>query len=95
MTVTCEVESQADALAAAGAGADWILIDNQEPQVGRAWADKVRRASPAVKVEVSGGIGPANVAAYAWADRVSLGWLTQKAPAKDVSLEWVGNLGDG
>jgi nicotinate-nucleotide pyrophosphorylase (carboxylating) len=89
--VTCEVESLDDALAAAGAGADWILIDNQPAATARAWADAVWKAHPETKVEVSGGIRPDNVAEYGWADRMSLGWLTQKAPAKDVSLEWVGN----
>jgi nicotinate-nucleotide pyrophosphorylase (carboxylating) len=89
--VSCEVESLADAQAAAEAGADWLLIDNQAPKVARHWADEVRRAAPKVRVEVSGGITPANAAAYGWADRISLGWLTQKAPAKDFSLEWVGN----
>ncbi|MCA1818716.1 MAG: carboxylating nicotinate-nucleotide diphosphorylase [Halobacteriales archaeon] len=90
--LTCEVESLEDALAAAGAGADWLLIDNQAPDVARRWADAVWAAQPQAQVEVSGGIGPDNVVAYGWADRISMGWLTQKAPAKDFSLEWVENL---
>ncbi len=86
--LTCEVESLDHALAAAKAGADWLLIDNQEPAVGRAWAKDVVAAFPGVKIEASGGITPANIGAYGWADRVSLGWLTQKSVAKDFSLEW-------
>jgi nicotinate-nucleotide pyrophosphorylase (carboxylating) len=87
--VTCEVESQADALTAAEAGADWILIDNQAPETGRAWAEAVRAKHPRVRIEASGGIGPHDVAAYAWADRVSMGWLTQRAPARDFGLDWL------
>ncbi|HUR61347.1 MAG TPA: carboxylating nicotinate-nucleotide diphosphorylase [Candidatus Thermoplasmatota archaeon] len=87
-TVTCEVESHEDARAAAAAGADWLLIDNQAGAVGEAWARAVRAEFPHIKVEASGGIRPDNLLEYGWADRVSLGWLTQKAPAKDLSMEW-------
>lgn len=87
-TVCCEVESLAHALAAAQAGAIWLLMDNQEAATGAAWARQVKARHPAVRIEASGGIVPANIAAYAWADRVSLGALTQKAAGKDVSLEW-------
>jgi nicotinate-nucleotide pyrophosphorylase (carboxylating) len=90
--VTCEVESLEDAVEAARAGADWILIDNQEPAVAEAWAQEARQAAIHLRVEVSGGIRPDNLLTYAWADRISMGWLTQKAPAKDFSLEWAGNL---
>ncbi len=90
--VSCEVESLDDAVAAAAAGADWILIDNQQPLVGKAWADQIWKQHPDVKVEASGGIRPDNVVDFGWADRISLGALTQKAPAKDVSLEWVKNI---
>jgi nicotinate-nucleotide pyrophosphorylase (carboxylating) len=87
-TVACEAESLEDAVAAAAAGADWLLIDNQPPERGRAWAQEVRRRHPAVRIEASGGIRPDTLVGFGWADRVSLGWLTQKAQAKDLSLEW-------
>lgn len=85
--LTCEVESLEAAFDAAGAGADWLLIDNQTPEVGLDWMQKVSGKFPAVQFEASGGITPANVAKYGWADRVSMGWLTQKAQGKDFSLE--------
>ncbi|HEX2066796.1 MAG TPA: carboxylating nicotinate-nucleotide diphosphorylase, partial [Candidatus Thermoplasmatota archaeon] len=85
---TCEVESLPHALEAARAGAHWLLIDNQAPATGKAWAEAVRREFPRVKVEASGGIRPDTLVEYGWADRVSLGWLTQKAWAKDLALEW-------
>jgi nicotinate-nucleotide pyrophosphorylase len=43
---------------------------------------------PQVKFEASGGVTPATIGQYGWADRISLGWLTQKAVAKDVGLDW-------
>lgn len=86
--LTCEVESLAAALEAARAGADWILIDNQAPHVGHAWAKTVWEEFPQVKIEASGGITPHSLLAYGWADRISLGWLTQKTPGKDFGLDW-------
>jgi nicotinate-nucleotide pyrophosphorylase (carboxylating) len=88
LVVECEVERREDALAAAAAGAHWILVDNQPPEVGRVWAEEVARLHPGVRFEASGGVTPQTVLAYAWADRVSLGWLTQKAPASDFALDW-------
>lgn len=92
--VECEVESLDDALAAAGAGADWILIDNQTPETGKAWAETLWKEQPGVKVEASGGITPANLVSYGWADRISLGWLTQKSHAKDFALDWESDEAD-
>ena len=86
--LTAEVESLDDALAAAAAGTDWILIDNQTPDTGRTWAEAVWQQHPGVKVEASGGVTLDNLAAYGWADRISLGWLTHHAVSVDVSLEW-------
>ncbi len=86
--VCCEVESLPHAMAAAGAGATWILVDNQPAATGQSWAQEVRRVHPNTRIEASGSITPANIASYGWADRVSLGWLTQKAPACDISMEW-------
>ncbi len=87
-TVCCEVESLPHALAAAGAGAQWLLIDNQPPKTGQAWAAEVVKAFPQIRIEASGGITPANVAAFGWADRISLGALTQKTAAIDIGLDW-------
>jgi len=86
--VCCEVETLDHALAAAAAGAHWLLIDNQAPEVGQAWAKAVAQRHPQVRFEASGGVTPDNVADFGWADRISLGWLTQKSPAADVALDW-------
>ncbi|MGB1585423.1 MAG: carboxylating nicotinate-nucleotide diphosphorylase [Thermoplasmatota archaeon] len=86
--LTTEIESLEDALAAAEAGTDWIMIDNQTPATGQAWAKAVWAAHPNVKIEASGGIGPDDVASYGWADRISLGWITHHAVSLDVGLDW-------
>lgn len=87
--VVVEAESLEDALAAAGAGADWVLIDNRSPSEGEAWAGTLRDRYPDVRVEASGGITPATVTGYGWADRISLGWLTQGVPVPDLGLDWI------
>lgn len=83
-----EVESEADARLAAEAGVDWVLIDNQRPDVGARWAQVVRKISPETKVEASGGIGEDDLLAYGWADRISLGALTHHVRSVDVGLDW-------
>ncbi len=86
--LTTEVETLDDAMAAAAAGSEWIMIDNQSPDVGRAWAEAVWADHPEVKIEASGGITPANVTDYGWADRISLGWLTHQARSLDFGMDW-------
>lgn len=83
--VQVEVGSLADARTAMAAGARRLLIDNQTPGS----ATRIIRAlrglpgGSSVEVEVSGGIGPETVTAYArtGADAASLGRLTHSAPA--------------
>jgi nicotinate-nucleotide pyrophosphorylase (carboxylating) len=88
MSVECEVESLDDALVAAGAGASWLLIDNQSPETGKAWAERIWKEFPGVRIEASGGITADRVAAYGWADRISLGALTQNVRSRDFGLDW-------
>lgn len=82
-----EVESLEDGMAAAGAGADWILIDNQEPDMGARWASALRQAHTHIRIEASGGITEERLVEYGWADRISLGGLTH-AVHLDVGLDW-------
>ncbi len=86
--VEVEVESEADAVAAAQEGADWVLIDNQDPETGRAWAEAVRAMHSGIRVEASGGIPLERVVDHGWADRVSLGALTRDAKCLDFGLDW-------
>jgi nicotinate-nucleotide pyrophosphorylase (carboxylating) len=91
--IEAEVTSVADALKAAEAGADVIMLDNFSPiQVGEA-VGALRNAGLFGKVllELSGGITEQNLLEYASAqvDIISMGELTHSVKALDVSLEIV------
>jgi len=86
--VKVEVEASTiqEALDAAEAGADIIMLDNMSP-------DEMRRVvsliPSGVKIEASGGITLDNVGAVAMTgvDFISIGALTHSAKALDISLE--------
>jgi nicotinate-nucleotide pyrophosphorylase (carboxylating) len=87
------VEVECDDLAQVGealaAEADLILVDNMTPdEVGAAVALIAGR----VRVEVSGGVGLADVGAYATAgaDLIAVGALTHSAPVLDIGLDLLG-----
>jgi len=83
--IQVEVRSAPQALAAARAGADALLLDNVTPRKARAIVASLEVAGlrRGRWVEVSGGITPERVARYrsVGADAVSLGGLTHSAPA--------------
>jgi nicotinate-nucleotide pyrophosphorylase (carboxylating) len=87
-----EVFDADEALRAAAAGADLVLLDNFEPARVRAAVAAVRARHPREQVglEASGGITLENVRAYAEAgvERISVGALTHSAPALDLSLRF-------
>lgn len=83
-----EADRLDQAVAAAEAGADAVLLDNFPPAEARAAYRALKARFPRLMVEVSGGITPANVAEYAdAADRISMGFLTHSAPAVDFGLD--------
>jgi nicotinate-nucleotide pyrophosphorylase (carboxylating) len=86
LRVQVEVESEADALAALDAGADFLLLDNRTPEELERIAKSVRGRA---LLEASGGITLENVRAVAatGVDRISIGALTHSAPNADVALE--------
>ncbi len=83
--VEIEVRTSREAIAAARAGADVLLIDNAGPSRARAIVRALERAGlrRGRTIELSGGITPATVSRYrsVGADVVSLGALTHSAPA--------------
>jgi nicotinate-nucleotide pyrophosphorylase (carboxylating) len=89
-----EVFDAEEAVRAAVAGADMVLLDNFSPEQVAAAVGKVRaRFGPdRVELEASGGIALGNVRAYALAgvERISIGALTHSAPALDLSLKFSG-----
>ena len=89
--VEVEVNKLADAVKAARAGADIVMLDNMGP------ADIVRTIRmlkreglrDRVVLEASGRIDPANVGSFAvtGVDMISSSYMTMRAPALDMSLE--------
>ena len=86
LKIEVEVNTPEEALGAAEAGADIILLDNMSPDEMR----RVMSLLPSqVMVEASGGITLANVHAVAETgiNRISVGALTHSSKALDISLE--------
>ncbi|AFL95002.1 nicotinate-nucleotide pyrophosphorylase [Thermococcus cleftensis] len=94
--VEVEVESLEDALKAARAGADVVMLDNMSPAEIAEVLTVLKREGlrERVKIEVSGGITPENIAEYAGLDIdvISLGYLTHSVKNFDVSLEIIGKI---
>ena len=89
--IEVEVENQEDALLAASAGVNIIMLDNFSPKeiintVNRLKKSKLRKH---VKLEASGGINEKNIGVYAKTgiDMISVGEITSAVTGIDFSLE--------
>ncbi len=91
--VEVEVSTVEDALEAAEAGADIIMLDNFSPQQAKKAIASLEEEGfrENVLIEASGGINEQNVLEFAatGADILSLGELTESAKALDLTLEVV------
>jgi nicotinate-nucleotide pyrophosphorylase (carboxylating) len=91
--IEAEVTSTEDAVKAASAGADIVMLDNFSPEQVREAVDALKKTGFFGKIllEVSGGITEQNLLDYASAqvDIVSMGALTHSVKALDISLEIV------
>lgn len=89
--IEAEAETVREAVEAAEAGADAVMLDNFAPRRAAAAVAALEKAGlrGRVRVEASGGITAATAARYAAAgvDSVSVGALTHSAPAADYTLE--------
>jgi len=89
--VEVEVESPDDAVRAAEAGADIVLLDNMSPETIRNTLEELERRGlrDDVIVEASGGIKPDNIELYAstGVEVISMGFITASAHPVDLSLE--------
>jgi nicotinate-nucleotide pyrophosphorylase (carboxylating) len=89
--VEVEVTTADQAIEAAQAGADIVLLDNMTPKEVRSSTTLLVSKSlrNRVLVEASGGIRKENLASYAktGVDVISVGAITHSAPAIDMSLE--------
>jgi nicotinate-nucleotide pyrophosphorylase (carboxylating) len=89
--IEIEVETLEEALQAANAGADIVMLDNMDPDdvktVLEALDDENLRDN--VIIEVSGGINSDNIMQFAktGADVISTGYITHSARSLDLSLE--------
>jgi len=86
LKVEVEVNTMEEALEAAEAGADIIMLDNMSPDEMRRVVDSIPNH---VETEASGGITLANVraAALTGVDFISIGALTHSVESLDISLE--------
>nr|KAF6283802.1 quinolinate phosphoribosyltransferase [Pipistrellus kuhlii] len=89
LKVEVECSSLQEALQAAEAGADLVLLDNLGPEELHPTAQALKARFPRVGVEASGGVTLDNLARFCGphVDVISLGMLTQAAPALDFSLK--------
>ncbi|MEM0448786.1 MAG: carboxylating nicotinate-nucleotide diphosphorylase [Methanomassiliicoccales archaeon] len=86
--VEVEVETVEQAVEAAKAGADIIMLDNMRPEQVEVAYLAVKRLNEKALVEVSGGLSPETAPHYAkHADILSLGWITHSARAMHFNLE--------
>ncbi len=72
--------------------ADYILLDNMPVETVQKAVEMRKKAGSLAELEVSGGINIENVLEYAQTGvhRISVGCLTQGAPALDMALDIVG-----
>ncbi|MCW4004262.1 MAG: carboxylating nicotinate-nucleotide diphosphorylase [Candidatus Bathyarchaeota archaeon] len=92
--IEVEVTTVEDALKAAKAGADIVMLDNFSPAKAKSAVEMLRKAGFGnVLLEVSGGITSENLLDYAKAqiDVISMGELTHSVKALDISLEILKN----
>lgn len=88
VSIEVEVETVEQALLAADAGADVILLDNMTPEAMRA---AVEHIGGRARLEASGGITLATIRSVAetGVDYISVGALTHSARALDIGLDFV------
>jgi nicotinate-nucleotide pyrophosphorylase (carboxylating) len=85
--IEVEVENKKDALIAVKKKIDVIMLDNFKSNEAEKTAREIRKINNNVLIEISGGINKKNILKYAaFADRISLGYITQSVKAKDFSL---------
>ncbi len=95
LRIQVEVETEDQAVAAVEAGADFLLLDNREPEELRRIA---RRVAGRALLEASGGVVLENLRAVAetGVQRIAVGALTHSAPGADIALEiWGGEAAPG
>lgn len=86
--IECEVKNTEEAIRAANAGADVIMLDNFSPSEAESAVRAIRELGTPIEIELSGGINLSNVIDYVKAkpNIISIGYLTHSSAAIDYSL---------
>lgn len=86
--IECEVKNTEEAIRAANAGADVIMLDNFSPSEAESAVRTIRELGTPVEIELSGGINLSNVIDYVKVkpNIISIGYLTHSSAAIDYSL---------
>jgi nicotinate-nucleotide pyrophosphorylase (carboxylating) len=86
--IECEVKNTEEAIRAANAGADVIMLDNFSSSEAEIAVRAIRELGIPVEIELSGGINLGNVIDYVKAkpNIISIGYLTHSSAAIDYSL---------
>lgn len=86
--IECEVKNTEEAIRAANAGADVIMLDNFSSSEAEIAVRAIRELGTPVEIELSGGINLGNVIDYVKAkpNIISIGYLTHSSAAIDYSL---------
>lgn len=89
MKIEVEAETKEQAVEAAEAGADIVMLDNMSPAAMKETVAALRQIAPHVVIEASGGIRPETAAEVAacGVDIISVGGLTNSIQALDISLD--------
>jgi nicotinate-nucleotide pyrophosphorylase (carboxylating) len=84
--IEVEVKDKKELEEAIAAGADVVLLDNMSPEQA---AEAVRLAAGRAETEVSGGMRPETIGAYARAgvDIISMGYLTHSVRSVDINMK--------
>ena len=86
LMIEVEADTVEQAMEAAKAGADRVMLDNFPPDLVKTTVEELRQISD-IEIEISGGITLDNIASYSFhADLISLSRLTMSAPPVDFSL---------
>jgi len=87
--IEIEVRTMTELEEALANGAERVMLDNMSIDDARTAVARIRKHSPAVTVEASGGIRLENVRGYAetGVDYISVGALTHSAQAVDLSMK--------
>ena len=86
LMVEVEADTPEQAIEAAKAGADRVMLDNFSPKLARTTIGKLKQISD-IEIEISGGINLENIKEYSpYSDLISLSGLTMSAPPVDFSL---------